>query len=384
MRMARLYLVLTIVLMTVNGMACASKKSGTEANTQTDNANANAQAGTQAGVSGGKASGGKLFRGSVGDNKLQMTLIRDGDKISGTYFYQKVGSDISLKGSINGQGDFTLQEFDNNGKQTGEFKGKWSEPAGLPSASLEGTWAKPNSKETLPFYATEQPVEFNNGLRVATKENKEENKKQKYSINMEYPELTGAPNQNAEKFNQEVRNLVAKETREFKKGVSEASSEDTPGDSETGSDTQMSYDVTLATDDLISVVFNVSNYSQGAAHPNHYAVVINYDLKSGKALKLSDLFKPGSDYLKVLSSYTINDLKKQAGQETYDSEWLEKGAGPESDNYSDWNISRKGLAITFDQYQVASYAEGPKHVLVPYSALKEVIKADGPLASVSK
>lgn len=379
---ARSYLVLMVILLTIG--ACKSKQSGVQTNTQNGNGNANAQADLQSGgVSGGKVSSGRVFRGSIGDNKLQMTLSREGDQLSGTYFYQKVGSDISLKGSINGQGDFTLQEFDNSGKQTGEFKGKWSEPAGLPTASLEGTWAKPNSKQTLSFFATEQMVEFTNGMRVVTKEIKEESKKQKYSIKVEYPELTGASNPNADKFNQEVKNLIAKETKGFKEGVSEESAEDAPADTETGSDIQIGYDVTLATNDLISVIFDVSAYSQGAAHPNSYAQVINYDLKSGRTLKLVDLFKPNSDYLSAISRFVIIDLKKQSGQDA-DNDWIEKGAGPDTDNYLNWNISRKGLAITFDPYQVGSYAEGPKHVIVPYSTLKEFSKPDSPISSLSK
>lgn len=379
---ARSYIVLMGLLLMIFTLACKSKKSG-DATTQTANGNANANE-QPGGISGGKAPSGKIFRGSVGDNKLQMTLHREGDKLSGTYFYQKVGSDISLKGSINSQGDFTLQEFDNNGKQTGEFKGKWSEAAGLPSATMEGTWAKPNSKQTLSFYATQQMVEITNGSRVVTKEIKEDNKKEKYSIDAEYPELTGASNPNADKFNQEVKNLIAKETKGFKEGVAEVSAdEDAPPDTGNGSDIRIVYDVSLATDDLISVIFDISAYSQGAAHPNNYSQVLNYDLKTGRSLKLADLFKPNSDYLSAISRYAVSDLKKQSGQDA-DNEWLERGAGPDTDNYLKWNISRKGLAITFDPYQVASYAEGAKHVIVPYSALKEDSKPDGPISYLSK
>lgn len=382
MTKARFYLGLMTMLLMIWTLACKSNKSGEQAN-QAGNGNANTTADMQsAGISGGEVPNGKIFRGSIGGSRLQMTLNRDGDKLSGTYFYQKVGSDISLKGSINGQGDFTLQEFDNSGKQMGEFKGKWTEPAGLPSASLEGTWSKPNSKQTQPFYATQQMIEFTSGLRVVTKEIKEDNKKEKYSIEVEYPELTGASNPNADKFNQEVKNLIAKETKGFKEGVAEASAEeDAPPDTGNGSDIGISYDVTLATDDLVSVIFDISAYSQGAAHPSNYSQVMNYDLKAGRTLKLADLFKPNSDFLGAISRYAISDLKSQFGQDA-DNDWIERGAGPDNDNYLNWNISRKGLALTFDSYQVASYAEGPKHVIVPYSALKEISRPDGPMSSM--
>jgi hypothetical protein len=61
-------------------------------------------------------------------------------------------------------------------------------------------------------------------------------------------------------------------------------------------------------------------------------------------------------------------------------ELIDAGAGPRADNYRAWNITRKGLWITFDPYQVAAYAAGPQNILVPYSVLKDIIKPDGPIA----
>ena len=59
---------------------------------------------------------------------------------------------------------------------------------------------------------------------------------------------------------------------------------------------------------------------------------------------------------------------------------LKDGASPRADNYRACAITKKGLWITFDPYQVAAFAAGPQHVLVPYSALKDIMKPDGPLA----
>jgi hypothetical protein len=60
------------------------------------------------------------------------------------------------------------------------------------------------------------------------------------------------------------------------------------------------------------------------------------------------------------------------------------GAGPRADNYRAWSITKKGLWITFDPYVVAAYAAGPQYVLVPYSALKDIIRPDGPIANFAK
>jgi hypothetical protein len=155
-----------------------------------------------------------------------------------------------------------------------------------------------------------------------------------------------------------------------------------------GSDLSIGYSIALARDDLISVVFDVGSYSAGAAHPNSYSEVVNFDLRNGKQLKLADLFQPGSKHLQSIATYCIADLKKQGkkqGEESMlDDDWIQRGAGPDAENYGSWTIGKKGLGIIFDSYQVAAYAAGPQHVLVPYSALKDLIKPDGPIAQFVK
>src|SRR3954453_18123026 len=66
----------------------------------------------------------KYFRGSIGSSlDLHMKLMRAGDQLSGSYFYQKVGTKIDVRGNVDKDGNLTLEEFDPSGKQTGLFKG---------------------------------------------------------------------------------------------------------------------------------------------------------------------------------------------------------------------------------------------------------------------
>jgi hypothetical protein len=57
-----------------------------------------------------------------------------------------------------------------------------------------------------------------------------------------------------------------------------------------------------------------------------------------------------------------------------------RGAAPTVQNYQSWMITPQGLKFTFDPYQVASYAEGPQEVVVPYRAFKSLIGARSPIA----
>ena len=319
-----------------------------------------------------------------------MKLVRTGDQLSGSYFYQKVGARIDLRGNVDKDGNLTLEEFDQGGKQTGLFKGIWRVDAADGLITLAGNWSKPPSEKgsdkKTAFSVHEEPIAFTGDVDLVSKQIKESNKKLMYEISAQYPQLSGGNNPNFEKFNQAARASVTKKVAGFKKDMAGEQGEEPRPEGSMGSDLSVSYTVNLAQDDLVSIKFDVGSYYQGAAHPNSYSEVLNFDLKNGKQLKLSDLFKPGAKYLQAISAYCIGELKKQmkAPDGTVDNESIQSGAAPTAKNYQSWNITKRGLGINFDAYQVGPYAAGPQFVLVPYSNLKDLINSDGPIAQFAK
>ncbi|MGI8735516.1 MAG: DUF3298 domain-containing protein [Pyrinomonadaceae bacterium] len=326
----------------------------------------------------------KYFRGSIGSTLgLQVKLIRDGEKLLGSYYYQKIGKKIDLRGSIDQYSNVVLDEFDASGKQTGTFKGLWStDEDGL--LKIAGNWTPPNGGQQTAFSLHQEPIEFTGPVEIATKQIRENNKKLKYEIGVEYPQITGSTNPAVEKFNQQAKAHVTKEVSEFRAAVAESAAEEIATTS--GSDFGIGYTVAIARDDLISVEFDAGSYYRGAAHPNSYSRVINFDLKNGKPLRLADLFKPGARYLQVIANYCMKDLKKQskAKDDMLDDTSIQEGARPVLKNYRSWTITKKGLGVNFDSYQVGPYVAGPQFVMVPYSALKDIIKPDGPVAQYVK
>jgi hypothetical protein len=333
----------------------------------------------------------KYFKGSIGTSlDLQMKLVRTADQLSGSYFYQRIGTRINLRGKIAPDSNFTLDEFDQAGKQTGVFQGVWGVDPRDGLATLSGFWSKPGEKsfeKKTPFSVHEEPIALSGEVELISKQVKESNKKLMYEIAAQYPQFSGGTNPNFEKFNQLVRGSVMKKVTEFKKDMAPQEDEETRPQGSMGSDLTISYAVALAQDDLISVQFVVGSYYQGAAHPNSYTEIVNYDLKNGKQLKLSDLFKPGAKYLQPIANYCIAELKKQQatekGRALTDSE-IETGAAPVAKNYQSWQITKQGLGINFDAYQVGPYAAGPQFVHVPYAVVKDVINPEGPIAQFAK
>ena len=326
-----------------------------------------------------------LFRGNIANLSIEMSLVRDDDRVSGTYFYPRVGKNIALAGNVNSGGDVELTETDDTGKLTGVFKGTWQPEKDGPDPALvqiEGKWSKPDGSKATEFLVTQQPINFLTAVRVFPKTTRDNSKEKHYSIDAEYPEVQG--DSRFDGFNREARSLVMKDVGAFKAAeTGDESAEDTTLPAETQNSTlDVRYEIRYATDDLISVEFTEGAYSRGAAHPNSLTQVLNYDVKNNRRLSLADLFS-GKNYLGIISNYCMKDLRDRA-QKDSDSmiaeDMMKTGASPHADNYRAVAITKKGLWVTFDPYQVAPYAAGPQYVLVPYSALKEIIKSDGPIA----
>ncbi len=381
----RLLLVLVIAVMALG--ACRKQPAQSQ-----QNANSNAAITQDAPLSGAATNGEKFyFRGTIAGNlKIEMTLVRDGERLTGSYFYPRVGKNIELKGTIDKDGNVSISESDDSGKQTGVFKGKWKPATDSPDPTLneiDGKWSRPDGSKETAFLVSQQPIEFTGAVRFAPKVIKEANKEKRYTVDAEYPQIEG--DARFDKFNREARSLITKDVAAFK--TAETVSETDPG-SETpaenaDSSMDVGYEIRYATDDLISIEFTDDDYERGAAHANISTTVLNYDVKNGKKLALADLFTAKSNYLSAISSYCIKELQdrmKKDKDSMLDADMMKSGTSARADNYKAWAVTKKGLWITFDPYQVAAFAAGPQYVLVPYSALKDLIKPDGPIGSFAK
>lgn len=381
MKIKLIAIIITVLIATVASTACR-KQTGVP-----QPAPSPTPAAPEAPVGGVTQIGDKyFFRGTIANLSIEMQLLRDGEHLSGTYFYPRIGKNINLTGTVDKDNNVTLNEADESGKQTGIFKGKWQTAVDSPDPAvyeIEGKWSRPDGSKQTEFIVTQQPYQFTGNVQVTAKVIKDANKQKLYSVNAEYPQIDGDSRFDA--FNKEARALITKDVAAFK--TSETTG-DAAGPSDLPAETQNStleagYDFHLANDSLISVAFTEGTYSRGAAHGNSMTQVLNYDVKSGKKIALADLFKDKSKYLSVIASYCQKELRDRAKKPDAMvlEELIDAGAGPRADNYRAWNITKKGLWITFDPYQVAAYAAGPQYILVPYSVLKDLIKPDGPIAA---
>lgn len=329
----------------------------------------------------------RIFKGTIGDKyQIQMTLVRDGEALNGSYFYERKGGDITLKGTIDRKGIFELREVDAAGRQTGVFKGQWHEHDYDPEATLDGNWSKPDGSDEQSFYLDEQAY---SPVKITTQHLNEQNKQRRYTIEVEYPQLMDA---SYDACNAYVRDLTMKLVNGYKHDEGPATDgPDAPPEAAEDS-FNVSYTMRLVTPELVSVEFEIEQYQHGAAHPNHGFEVVNYDVRAGRALKLADLFKPDANYLKLVAERATEKLrlmnkdaaKESGGEEPFltDSEFA-SGVAPKAENYRSWTLTGKGLVIRYAEYQIAPYAAGAPVVQVPYAELKDALRPGGPVAALT-
>jgi hypothetical protein len=312
---------------------------------------------------------------------IQVELNRIGDDLIGRYFYERKrdGNYLSLRGKLDQTGAVALSEYDGD-KETGKFNGKLTREVidGESNFKLAGTWTSLKDAKEVPVELVEQRFNLGDGLKIASKEQRVDAKAEKVGIVTAHPQLSGG-GPRVENFNKTMNDFVGQRVAGFRKELQPENKSARPAaDSGRPAGTlDVSYKVLYADRNLVSLIYTTYTYT-GGAHGNAASASFNYDLKNGKMLTLADLFTPNSGYLTTIAEHCINAIKQR---NISDEKWIRGGAGPDRKNYLNWNIVPQGLLITFDAYQVAAYAAGPQEVVVPYSALKEMIKPGGPLAA---
>ncbi|MBS1808220.1 MAG: DUF3298 domain-containing protein [Acidobacteria bacterium] len=257
-----------------------------------------------------------------------------------------------------------------------------SQPAVTPSPSPD--------KSSTEAMATTQPDD-NLLVPVQIKKGDIDNSKDDYELRIEYPQLKHATTHHEKRFNQYVKALVAKEIRGFEAFCRQAKRERKKKPS---FHLGLTYTTEIASNKRLCLDLRWESYT-GYLNSDWYTTTINFDLEKGRELKLADLFKPKSNYLETLSKVGLNILRKtcvncdcaggkRPGQplaEGFENpveigmhKTLQEAVAPKMANFVLWGLTSKGIAITFDEYEIAPGCAGIISIILPFEELKPAIR----------
>ncbi|SPP93665.1 TIR domain-containing protein [Bradyrhizobium vignae] len=191
-------------------------------------------------------------------------------------------------------------------------------------------------------------------------------------VELEFPEFTST---DLVRLNAAVDQMVSK----LKDEAAEFNS-DPIGDN-VKSSYQSSFSVFASAPNVVSVLFLVSWYGSGAAHPNHGYRAINYNRMKGRTFSLKDAFSNPDEALQIVSQACRHDLLKQWSlrgvlPDENSEQWVGEGAGPNWDNFENCIFHDGLLRIYFDPYSVGPYAWGARIVSIDLPDLQDLLAAD--------
>jgi hypothetical protein len=231
-----------------------------------------------------------------------------------------------------------------------------------------------------------ESVLIDNHLKAVPKTDHDENAEYRYTIDVTYPQIAGDNlSEAAQQFNQTMTKMVDEEINKFKNNVKlDAAHMNTLPEEVRKNYFKIDYDIDVIKPDaqvsIISVRLSTEGMQAGRAHPFHAHQVLNFDLTHGKILALNDLFKKNSKYLAAIAKFSNTKLN-----ESLQDKWLiADGTKPKPNNYKNWNLQNDSLLITFDEYQVAPYVDGPQEVEIPLAELSKMLALDAPVMAEFK
>lgn len=123
---------------------------------------------------------------------------------------------------------------------------------------------------------------------------------------------------------------------------------------------------------------NLSNYTyhEHAAHGMTFIKSLTFDLQKETLVQLKDLFKPGSNYIKRLTTLIQEQVKKRdiflLGEFT--------SIKPDQDFY----IADKALVIYFQLYDITPYAFGFPMFPISVYELQDILDDSGPIGRMAE
>ena len=230
-----------------------------------------------------------------------------------------------------------------------------------------GFWfGKDLIKESDQPLSSPEPRE-NQLLKVKSIEIKETN--DKYEIQVNYPEFFNSVFFEAEKIaNTFLKDQLSDNVERFKNDFAE-NNINIP---EMKSTMETDYEEIMLTDKLASIRFDNYQYVAGAAHPNSFYSVFNYNFEKNKQIELVDFFNLGSDFLPIISNIAFQDIRRQLEEvDLFAEKTLRQGLESNINNFSNFNFDKEKIIFVFDAYQLGAYAIGPRFVSIFYNQLKE-------------
>lgn len=185
-----------------------------------------------------------------------------------------------------------------------------------------------------------------------------------YTVDISYPQFSGANKVMLDQLNARISKDVAKVANDWivglpKKPPMKGLIMELTGNTE----------VAFATPEYVSAQLGVESCT-GGAHPNHFGVPLNYGLSPLREITIKFLFDTKKEMV------MLSDITRKAlyDMEVSTKDQIDEGTKPFDKNFDLFTFDSQNLEIVFQEYQVGPYLAGMPAVKLSYDKeLKELV-----------
>ncbi len=342
----------------------------------------------------------KKMQGTVGNEKVTLSMIRIDTAITGSYYYEKYGKPIEFSYRSSIRDNKVFIEEDNfraanyRWNITGYFNGEF-----VNENTFKGVWMKPDSSKKYDFVLTESYPAGSARFDIAHSEDSFGNCDTIgcASIFITYPVMKDFPLANVrDSVNNFILGNILFPKIEMDTTLKDgrfATAEDMMQDFmkrykvelkdvlEYSKDYAFNwsgdYDmaININEDNLLGLTLYEYNYL-GGAHGTFTILHYNLDLRTGKLIRLEDIFREGF-------KQKLNVIAEKLFRAQYDAprrQSLEESGFWFKDNVFDLNdnfgLSKDGITFQFNQYEIAPYAAGSPEIFIPWNKIDDLLKEE--------
>ncbi len=339
------------------------------------------------------------YQGTInGTIPIHLNLVRAGDKIRGYYYYDKFQIPIKMSsGELNeATGKFSFIEYtptqERSGNVVAQFQGN----------KISGTWMDADSSQRFPMelvqsmdaYSLPMEVFHEEDISALLKGKTKETPTLTFIRTVLMPDMSygGSEKESIYKIFEsflgddtsvisgnpfatieKMKNLSVEDYRESNLKLYKENP-DMFGASMDWS--EVAHTLPIYNDnDLLSIQQEWYSYT-GGAHGNYGASNYAINLKTGKRIRLADLFlkTSQSELSDIIEQKILEQQAKYIGEQTT---LLEAGFSVEEIKPTEnFYLTEKGIGFHYSPYEIAPYAIGSIEVFIPFSDCKHLMKKD--------
>lgn len=298
------------------------------------------------------------YAGALGGKlRIRARLTRKGGTVEGVYRYAKSKEDLTLTGTVDGEGELVLTERTKAGKETGRIEGFV-----LSQDLVVGRWYSPDKSKTMslllePSESYPEVVDLG-GVKIAPQEDYKDVARFCTS-SLIYPSVDGGKGKAA--LNAELRKHGG---THMTKGDCDGASAEIPYV------TERSYHVQKSKLPYFGITFH-DYWNAGGAHPNWSSTCKVADAETGELFSLARKLSP--EAREKLSALVMKKLQAEHGV----TKLSEAGFFEDEikvDESTDVCLAEGGgLSVEFDPYEVAPYVMGGPTAEISKEEAKELL-----------